>query len=339
MRLKSTFLLLLFLIFSGSVFAANQEANVNVILEIEGEYKFEPFKEQSLGMAGFLKNGFVRVVKESEPGLLKYEALNSAMQQARKHVWNVVVDAKIADGLSVKEAVLNAPPYYEYSPSSEEEKKKMELMKEKEREAYIQKKGKEKKYDIYKLYDIIKECGTYKNSGRFYDAVEQKGYACLEVTKKDFFAAVRNKQINIFKDLNSGEQYRPMEKMNVSYDGVIIDTEEDDFVPPLYLKVLSPTEETVYAGLAGDNEIYYARDMAEAKEILASRGAKKVFNAHSAGTTGDTGLRISLPAADRIYAAVKKNKNIPFVIIYKEMSDLPETEAEMNKEKIPLAGD
>lgn len=318
MRNISVLILSALIFISFGAYAQNQEANVNVVLEIEGEYKFEPFKDPAEGLAGLVNTGTLRVIRESEPGLLKYAALNEAMQKARRHVWGVIQDSYIADGITVKDAVKNAPPYYEYKEKNEEEAAKIAAMPAEEREEFLKKYGREKTYDYDKFLDIVKECGGYADSGRFYDAVEQKGYVCLRVNLKDFFSAVQNDKIDIFKDLRYGDRYRPMDNLNVSYDGIIINASEIPYVPSLYVQVLSPTEETVHAGIAGKRKIFFAEDMDKAKHILAENGAKRVYNTSAQGETGNVGIRVSLPAADRISAAVSKDRNIPFVIIYKE---------------------
>lgn len=313
----TTILFLSFLI-SFSAFAKTQEANVNVILEIEGEYKFEPFKPESLGLKGLVDTGTLRVVTESDPGLPKYAALNEARQKARNEVWAVIVNSYLADDMTVKDAVLNSPPYYEYK-EKDSEKDKLAAMTKSARDAYYKEHGKEKKYDFDKVLETIKECGSYKNSGRFYDTVEKKGYSCLEVSLSDFMKSVENDKINIFKDLPAGEKYRPVDTVeNVKYDGIIIDAADTEYVPEFMVKVLSPTEETVYSGIAGRKQIYFANDMDEAKSILAPLGAKRVYNAKAIGVTGHTGLRVSLPSADRIYSTVSKDSTTPFVIIYKD---------------------
>jgi len=322
MRFINVYVLLVLLLISGNVFAKNQETNVDVTLEIEGEYKFEPFKQESLGLAGLLKNGFLRVIKESDTGLSKYAALNDAMQKARRDVWSVILESKISNNMDVRQAVLDAPTYIEYK-EKDEEKAKLAAMKKSDRDAFIKKHGKEKKYDLDKVLDVIKECGSYKNSGRFYDAVEQKGYACLEVKLDDFFNAVDNDKINIFANLKYGEKYKPMDTTPHSYDGVIIDATDTDFVPSLFLRVLSPTEETVYAGVAGKKKIFYAKDIEDAKVILGSEGARKVYNTQAQGTSGAVGLIISLKGSDRIFSTIAKNNTIPFVIIYKNQIDNP----------------
>jgi len=46
MRFINVFILLAIIIFNTNAYASNQEANVNVVLEIEGEYKFVPFKKE-----------------------------------------------------------------------------------------------------------------------------------------------------------------------------------------------------------------------------------------------------------------------------------------------------
>lgn len=315
MRIISLCIFAVLLMVSLSSYAKPQEANVNVILEIEGEYRFEPFKEESRGLPGLVNNGVLRVVEESEPGLAKYAALNQAMQKAREHVWNSLLKCSLTDDMTVMEAVKAAPPYTELKES---DKEKAASLSGDERSEFIKKYGKEKQYDFEKVLEVIKECGTYKNSGRFYDAVEQKGYACLEVDLAAYMSVLDNDRINIFKGITSGENYRPVDAQNVSYDGIIIDARDTDYYPVLRMRVLSPTEEVVFAGVPGRRNIYFAKDMDEAKTLLASAGAHRVYNAKSIGAPGNVNLSVSLPSADRIYAASSKNMNIPFVIIYKE---------------------
>ena len=332
MRNISILIVFVLIVISFGAHAQNQETNVNVVLEIEGEYKIEAFKEPSEGLGGLVNTGTLRVIRESEAGLPKYTALNDAMQKARRHVWSVIQDSYITNELTVGAAVKNAPAYFEYKEKDEEDKAKLAAMTPEERKAFIEKNGKEKKYDYDKFLDIVKECGQYKKSGRFYDAVEEKGYVCLRVELKDFFAAVQNDKINIFKELNFGERYRPMDNVQVPYDGIIINASDIDYVPSFYVKVLSPTEETVYAGLAGKRKVFFAKDIEEAKHLLGENGAKRVYNTPAIGETGKTGIRVNLPAADRIYSAVSKDKNIPFVIIYK-------TEQPEEEDTIPAAGE
>jgi hypothetical protein len=251
----------------------------------------------------------------------KYTALNDAMQKAREAVWKVIVHSYISDGVTVRDAILNAPPYMDYTPK-ESEKKKFEAMSEKERSEFILKNGKEKKYDFEKFINIVKECGSYTNSGRFYDSVEKTGYACIEVSLKDFFHAVDNDKINIFKDIKYGAMYKPVDQTTKSrYDGIIIDASDTSYVPSLFVKVLAPTEETVYAGIAGRKNIFFAADMDKAKEILAKKNVKRAYRTSAQGASGDVGVKVGLPAADNVFSAVAKNSNIPFVIIYKNTTD------------------
>jgi len=336
MRRISVFIIFILISLSFTTYAQYQETNVDVVLEIEGEYKFEPFKEPSEGLAGLVNTGTLRVIRESESGLPKYAALNEAMQKARREVWSVIQDTYIADGLNIKDAIKAAPTYFEYKEKSEEEKATLAAMSDEERKAFIMEHGKEKTYDYDKFLEIVKECGSYANSGRFYDAVEKKGYACLRVELKDFFKAVKNEKIDIFKDLKYGDSYRPMDAVSTSYDGIIINTSEIPYIPSLYVKVLSPTEETVYGGMAGKRKIFFAKDLDEAKHLLAVNGATRVYNTSAQGETGNIGIRVNLPAADRIYSAVKKNSDIPFVIIYKAKKEEPETTEELTS---PASGE
>jgi len=314
--------LILMSLSTSVIYAEDKGANVDVTLEIEGEYKFEPFKEPSPGLEGLINNGVMRVIKESEPGLSKYAALNDAIQKARKEVWDAVVNNYIAEGITVKDAIMSAPPYKEYKPK-EDEKEKFEAMTDAEREAFVEKNGKEKKYDFEKYLEIIKECGSYKNSGRFYDAVEKIGYACLEVNRDDFFNAIENEKINIFKNLEAGDKYKPVERQNVSYDAVIIDASETDYTPQLFVKLESPTDESVFEGIAGKKNIHFAENLDEAKELLGNMGAHRVMAAKANFTVKKVGLSMSLPDADRIFSALTKNSKMPFVIIYK--TDITET--------------
>jgi len=317
--------LCLVLSFGTSVlFAENRQANVNVTLEIEGEYKFEPFKEASPGLAGLVDTGLMRIITKSEQGLSKYTALNDAMQKARVQAWDAVVNNHISENLTIKEAILNAPPYKEYKPK-DDEKEKFDAMTDEERKAFVEEHGKEKKYDFENYLEIIKECGKYKNSGRFYDAVEKIGYACLEVRLEDFFDAVVNEKIDIFADLPKSEKYRPMDGLqSVRYDGVIIDASETEYTPQFFVKLTSPTEESVYEGIAGKKRIYFAKDIDDAKRILASREVHRVYSAKVNDMVSAVGLSLSLPDADRIFSAVSKDRNLPFVIIYKkEKIDTP----------------
>lgn len=318
-------LIILFALLSFGTFALYAENigdNVNVILEIEGQSDFQPFEEPSPGLQGLINTGTMRVVKQSEPGLSKYSALNDAMYKARAEVWAAIVDNYIAEGITVKDAIKAAPTYMEFK-LKDSEKEKFEAMSAEEQEAYKEKNSKEKKYDFEKFLEIIKECGAQKKSGRFYDAVEMVGYACLEVRKDDFFATVSNDKIDIFKDLQASEKYSPMDNPNVSYDGVIIDATETDYTPQLFVKLESPTEEAVYEGIAGRKNIYYAKNIDEAKSILGSKGAHKVFAAKANFITNKVGIAISLPDADRLASAIKKNSRMPFVIMYK--TDTTET--------------
>jgi hypothetical protein len=311
-------MIVLFLMSLGTsvLYAEDKGANVDVILEIEGEYKFEPFKEPSPGLEGLINKGVLRVITESEQGLSKYAALNDAMQKARKKVWDAVVNNYIAEGITVKDAIMAAPPYKEYKPK-DDEKEKFNAMTEAQRKAFIEKNGKEKKYDFEKYLEIIKECGSYKNSGRFYDAVEKIGYACLEVSKDEFFKAVENDKINIFKDRKAGEKYKPMDRQNLNYDAVIIDATDTDYKPQLFVRLESPTDEAVYEGIAGKKNIFFAENLDDAKSILGEMGAHRVMAAKANFTVKKVGLSMSLPDADRIFSALVKNNKMPFVIIYK----------------------
>ncbi|PLX69947.1 MAG: hypothetical protein C0603_03145 [Denitrovibrio sp.] len=337
MRFINVFILLAIIIFNTNAYASNQEANVNVVLEIEGEYKFVPFKKESLGLAGLIENGVLRVIKESDTGLNKYAALNEAMQNARREVWKVIQDSLITDTMTVGQAVKAAPMYFEYKEKDEEDKAKLDAMTDAERKAFIEEHGKEKKYDYDKFLSIVHECGEFKNSGRFYDAVEQKGYACLEVKKNDFFDAIQNDKINIFKELEYGDRYRPVDGVRrYNYGGIIVDSSEIDYIPSLFVKVLSPTEETVYSGVAGKKDIFFADNISDAKRILGSKGVKRVYDAKSTSTTG-TGLIVDLKSSDRILSAISKDKNIPFVIIYKKIIEQPMGESV--EETVPTGGE
>lgn len=314
------FIMLALVVLHIPSYAQDGGANINITLEIEGEYKFEPFEAPSEGFEGLINTGVLRVISESDTGLAKYKALNDAMQKARSAVWKVVVHGKIDNGVSVRDAIAKAPPYIEYKPKKDEQEA-FDALTDEEKDAVIAEKGKEKRYDFEKYLEIIKECGKYSNSGRFYDVVEQKGYACLEVRADDFFAALDNEKINIFKDLEFGDRYRPMDSVRTRYDGIIVDASDTDYSPSLRVKLLSPTEETVYAGIAGRKSVYFAKDLDGAKKVLGTRGVKRVYHTSATDSSGDIGVKLTLPGADSVYSAVSGGKNVPLVIIYKDSTE------------------
>lgn len=319
MRFLNILTISLAMLVSFNLYAATQETNVNVTLKTESENRFEPFPEPSEGLQGLVDTGVLRVIEESDPGLAKYAALNQAMQKARRKVWAVIEGSYITGDMTVKDAVLAAPPYYEFKPRDDSEKDKLDAMTPADRDAYIKEHGKERKYDLDKLIDTIKECGKYDDSGRFYDSVEKKGYICLQVKLDDYMNALDNDKIDIFKNLSYGDRYSPVDSSGrAKYDAIIVNAEDTNYVPSLRVKILSPTEETIYAGVAGKKKIFFASSIDEAKKILAPMGVRRAYNAKSAGETGKIGLRVSLPSADRIYSAVKNDSGIPFVIIYKK---------------------
>jgi len=333
----NVFLVLIICFFSWNLYADNKEANVNVILELEGEYKFEPFPESSPGIEGLLSRGVMRVIKKSKPGLPKYAALNEAMQKARREVYSATLYSHITEMLTVKQAVATAPPYKEYRPRTAAERERFGALSDEERAVVTAEKGRDKSYDFDKVTDTIRECGKYKNSGRFYDAVEKVGHVCLQVSLEEFYSAVENDKINIFTNVSLRTNYRPMDRVSGKYDSVIIDAREIEYKPNLRVNLLSPTEEIVYAGLGGKSKLFYARDIDGAKKVLAANKARRAFNIKAVGVTGNVGLRVSLPGADRIHAAVSRNKDIPVVIIYNVKEETETTE--IIEEKIPAVGE
>lgn len=130
---------------------------------------------------------------------------------------------------------------------------------------------------------------------------KKKGMSVLRSEREIFFAAIENDKINIFKGLKYGDRYRPVDKIkSYNYGGIIIDASNTGYIPSLFVKVLSPTEETVYAGVAGKSNISFAENLNDAKTILGSKGARTVYNTKSSSAAG-TGVIVDLKSSDRIF--------------------------------------
>jgi hypothetical protein len=293
------------MVFHSASFAVDSGENVNVVLEIEGEFKFEPFKKESLGVEGFADNGFMRVVSESDEELGKYEALGQAMVKSKKAIFDVMKRSYVDDGVTMEELVKAIPPFIDEENND-----------------------KEKPFDYEKYLDNVKECGRYKNSGRFYDEVEGKGYACLEVKLSDILDTINNEKYSAFKEMSFSTDYRPLSAANYRYDGLIIDAREIEYQPQMGLKIVSPSEEVLYHGVVGLHNILYAQDSEQAKELLKSHGARRIYNVKAQGTAKDVGVKLSLPDSDRFYSVFSKNKKTPVVIIYKKIQELPPVDGE-----------
>jgi len=281
----------------GLVFAENREENVTVALEIEGEYKFEPFGEPSVGFAGLADNGFLRIIKESDSGLPKYEALAQAMMRARSEVFSIIEDGMLTGKLSMKDAVKAIPPFVDEENND-----------------------KEKPFDYYKYTDNVRECGKYKNSGRYYDPVDGKGSACLEVDLNKLYASVGSEEYSVFNNVSFYADHNGVVR-NYVYDGFVIDASDVEYHPAFGLKVITPSNRTAFSGLIGKSNIFYAGDILHAKDILKRHGASKVYSAKALEVKNTIGLKVSNHDADRIYSVLKRDRSAPIVVIYKDKNE------------------